>query len=99
MSLNSVGNAIDSLMPQTITQGVNGSYLERTLFLAPTLTAQHFIVVDEDNTECGRPLCAIRQLGNLSGYIKCGEVTVNYPCFIGEKQKILQFLLSGFFME
>lgn len=99
MSLNSVGNAIDSLMPQTITQGVNGSYLERTLFLSPTLTAQHFIVVDEDNTECGRPLCAVRTLGNLSGYIKCGEATIDYPCFISEKQKILQFLHSGFFME
>lgn len=99
MNLPTIGNAISSLMPQPVTQGVNGSYNFRSIFLMPVLNVQHFVVVDEDNTECGRPLCAVRQISTLSGYVKCGEATVDYPCFSTEKETILRYLHSGFFME
>ena len=99
MQIPTIGNAIDHLMPQPITQGVNGSFLERTALLSPTLTAQHFIVVDDDNTECGRPLCSPVLLSTLTGYVKCGEATVDYPCFSSEKEIILNNLHRGMFLE
>ena len=97
MSLGSVSSAIDSLMPQVRTQGVSGSFLQN--IMPPMLTAQHFVVTDENNPEVGRPLCAERQINTLSGFIKCGEVSIDYPCFASEKQKIHNYLMTGFFYE
>ena len=97
MSLGSINNAIDSLMPQTRTEGVSGSFLQN--IMPPMLTAQHFVVTDENNTEVGRPLCASRQISTLSGFIKCGEVSIDYPCFASEKQRVHSYLMSGFFYE
>lgn len=97
LSLNSISSAIDALMPQSRTEGVSGSFVQYVL--PPVLTAQHFVVTDEDNTEMGRPLCEVKQINTLSGYIKCGEATVDYPCFLSEKRAIYKYLLNGFFWE
>ena len=67
--------------------------------IPPRLTAIHIAVVDEDNTELGKPLCEVRQISTLSGYIKCGEATVDFACFETEKKAILDYMLTGFFME
>lgn len=99
LNMPTIGNAVENLMSQPITQGVNGSYLAITSLLPPVLTAQHFVVVDEDNDECGRPLCAVRSISTLSGFVKCCEATVDYACFESEKEAILNYLHSGFFME
>lgn len=97
LSLNSVGNAIDSLMPQMRTEGVSGSFVQN--ILPPILTAQHFIITDEDNTELGRPLCEVKRIDTLSGFIKCGEATIDYPCFLSEKKQIHSYMRTGFFYE
>lgn len=97
MAIPSAGNALEALMPQERIAGVSGSFLQNVL--EPTLTAQHFNVVDEDNTEIGRPLCAVRIINTLSGFVKCGEATVDYPCFATEKSKILDYMTHGFFWE
>ena len=94
---SAIGNTINSLMPQVETQGVNGSFLSTAM--SPVLTAQHFIVADEDNDEFGRPLCAIRTLGNLTGFVKCKDAHVDFSCYKEEKSRILNYLLTGFFME
>lgn len=97
MSIPSAGNALDALMPQERVAGVSGSFLQN--ILEPTLTAQHFNVVDEDNTEIGRPLCEVRVISTLSGFIKCGEASVDYPCFATEKTRILNYMTQGFYWE
>jgi hypothetical protein len=97
LSLNSIGNALDSLMPQARTEGVSGSFVQ--FVLSPILTAQHFVVTDEDNAELGRPLCEVKRIDTLSGFIKCGEATVDYPCFLSEKKEVYNYLRQGFFYE
>lgn len=90
-------NAITSLAPQVRGVGLNGS---RTLiYIPPVLSMQFMPLVDEDNEELGRPLREKRVINTLSGFVKCFEVTVDYPCYISEKEKILAYLLSGFFYE
>ena len=96
-SFDAVGNAIDSLMPQVETQGVSGSFLSTVM--PPFLTAQHFVVTDEDNAEFGRPLCAIKTLSTLSGFVKCKDAHVDFPCYKDEKSRILNYMTTGFFME
>ena len=90
-------NAITSLAPQVRGCGVNGSRLLTKL--RPVMSIQYMPLVDEDNTEMGRPLRQIRTINTLSGFIKCYEVTVDYPCYDDEKDKILAYLTSGFFYE
>lgn len=97
MEIPSAGNAISALMPQERVAGVTGSFLQT--ILPPKLTVHHFNIISEDNTEIGRPLCEVRIINTLSGFIKCGEATVDYPCFSSEKMRILSYLKAGFFWE
>ena len=57
------------------------------------------MLVDEDNTDKGRPLCKVRTLGSLSGYIVCNEAHADFPAYDGERQQVEGYLNSGFFYE
>lgn len=96
-SYSAIGSAIDSLMPQVESQGVSGSFLATVM--PPQLTAQFFVVTDEDNTEFGRPLCAIRTINTIPGFIKCRDAHVDFSCYKDEKTRILNYMTSGFFWE
>lgn len=96
-TVSHVGNAVMSLQPQVRTSGSNGSSM--WAFLYPRIWGEFSLLVDEDNTEMGRPLREKRVINTLSGYVKCFEVTVDYPCYDTEKDVILNYLLSGFFWE
>lgn len=96
-SFDSIGNAINAMMPQVESQGVSGSFLATVM--PPQLTAQHFILPDEDNAEFGRPLYKIRTLNTLTGFVKCKDAHVDFACYEDEKNRILNHLLSGFYME
>lgn len=96
-SFNAIGSAIDSLMPQVESQGVSGSFLATVM--PSLLTAQYFVVADEDNTEFGRPLCAIRRIGDIPGFIKCRDAHVDFSCYKDEKTRILNYMITGFFWE
>ena len=95
--ISHAANAITSLAPQVRGCGVNGSRLLTKL--RPVMSIQYMPLVDEDNTEMGRPLRKIRTINTLSGFVKCFEVTVDYACYDDEKDKILSYLMSGFFYE
>ena len=101
MALQSVGNTIEAQMPQAISQGVDGSFtaFERLTGTFPSIIAKCVSIVDEDNTELGRPLCEVKKISTLSGYIKCGEVTVDYYAFDDELTQIHNQLIRGFFWE
>ncbi len=90
-------NAITSLAPQVRGTGTNGSRLLTKI--RPMISIQWMPLVDEDNTELGRPLREIRTINTLSGYIKCFEVTVDFPCYDMEKETIHEMLKGGFFYE
>ena len=92
-----VANAIGALAPQVRTTGVDGSKL--FTIIPPIIRYQFMPLMDEDNEELGRPLRAKRVINTLSGYVKCFEVTVDYPCFDSEKEQIHSYLMDGFFWE
>lgn len=96
-AVSGIGDAVDAMMPQVERHGVSGSFLSTAI--PPQLTAQYSIVVDEDNTEFGKPLCEIRQISTQAGYVKCKDAHVDFSCYEGEKQKILNYMISGFFWE
>ena len=94
---NGLDNAIRNSMPQMITSGQNGS------FLAPAnethVVEQFYQIVDEDIHHRGRPLCELRRIDTLSGYILCAEGDMDIDCFDSERAEIVRFLTTGFFWE
>lgn len=95
--LAGVGNAIQSLQARCSTIGTTGAY--GTLIGDFRLDHQFFRPVADDNTHNGRPLCAKRQISNLSGYIlvQDGDVSINGTS--SEDAEIRQYLETGFYYE
>lgn len=90
-------NTLQSAMPQVETGGANGS------FLAPatrTCLLEHFYkIVDEDIEHRGRPLCELRQINTLSGFILCADGELDLNCLDNERAEINRYLTTGFFWE
>lgn len=98
MNLASIGSSIangDSTFVRSA--GLEGSYVQD--IIPPVLTVQQAYIVDDNEDEIGRPLCQVKTLGDVYGYNKCGEVTIDYACTLQEKQMITHYLQDGFFME
>ena len=92
-----VESAIATQMPQVSTSGSNGSF--NTFIDEPALVVEHYRIADEDNADLGRPLMAPRTLSTIPGYIKCAEGHFAGACFENEREKIDNYLVSGFFYE
>ena len=92
-----IQTALASQAPKVSSSGANGSFLN--FALEPNLVTEHTLLVDEDNTELGRPLMSTRTISNLYGYIKCAEAHFSGSCFDSERDAINNFMVSGFFYE
>lgn len=92
-----VGNAVESLMPRAQTIGTTGSFVSnRGEF---RLDHQFFRPVPDDNTHNGRPLCQVRQLNTLSGYMLIQDGDVQIAGTASEDSKIRNYLETGFYYE
>ena len=102
-SLNPIGiaggvlNALESSMPKVSTQGVNGSF--SMTIPDPSLICEFKHLVNENQTEYGRPLMDTRTINTLVGFIQCGESDHAFSSLSGENDQINQYLISGFFYE
>lgn len=96
-SASGIYNTLQSAMPQVETSGQNGS------FLAPVnnthVIEQFYKIVDEDIAHRGRPLCELRQLNTLTGFILCAEGEIDISCYDNERKEIVRYLTQGFFWE
>jgi hypothetical protein len=96
-ALSSLVSAVQSQMPKVSTLGSNGSYIEVLQY--SVLTVEFLQLVNEDNTEFGRPLCQVKTISTLSGYIRCAEDDHAFSATKTETDEINRFLKSGFFYE
>lgn len=96
-AVNGIGNAVNALMPRANTIGTTGAF--GTLRGDFKLDAQFFTPIEDDNTHNGRPLCKMRTLNTLSGYmiIQDGDVTIAGTS--AEDQAIRNYLEGGFYYE
>lgn len=92
-----VQSALASAFPSVSSSGSNGSVLSAFQKLVGVI--EFTKVVDGDNTNFGRPLMSTRTINTLSGYIKCSEAHFEGPCLESEKEKILSYMLNGFYYE
>ena len=95
--ISGIANAIDSQMPKVSTMGSNGSWITQTT--TPVLVSEFAYLVDNDNAEMGRPLCQIRQINSLSGFIKTVQADHEFNCTATERNMINTYMKNGFFYE
>ena len=96
-SLSGIGNAVKSAMPRANTIGTTGGFASAMGTFR--LDHQFFRPIADDNTHNGRPLCAMRTLNTLSGYmiIQDGDVAINGTS--AEDAQVRQYLETGFYYE
>lgn len=63
------------------------------------LKQKYYQIVDENNTELGRPLCQVKQINTLSGFILCSGADVQITGTQEEAIKVNQYMNTGFFYE
>lgn len=88
---------LESQKANVKTSGSNGGYVDLTMDnkLYGTFTN----LVAEDNTNHGRPLMAMRRLGNLSGYMVVQDGDVPLDSTQTEAQEVKRYLENGFYFE
>ena len=92
-----MGNYLKAKAPQLLTAGSNGSLL--ALAQNNYLCETFYIAVDDDNAQIGKPLCKVRTLNTVPGYIVVMNPDVSLACFEVERTLITEFLSTGFFYE
>ena len=83
--------------PTISTSGSNGAldFLEYPIVLYSRFT----LVTADDNAQHGKPLCAVRTISNLSGFIMCLKPDLDTPASRTEKEAIMSFMEGGFYYE
>jgi len=95
-----MANALYNKYPQVHSIGNNGSLMnffdtDWGLYLS----YKYYHVVDEDLSEFGRPLCKVKQINTLSGYILCTNAECHISGTLDESSKINGYLNGGFYYE
>lgn len=92
-----IASAVEAAMPQVQSQGANGS---KVAFLqTANIVSQFRQLVPEDNAQIGRPLCDVKTINTLSGYILCEEADLDFAGSASEKEQVISYMNSGFYYE
>lgn len=83
--------------PQVQSAGQSGSI--SSYDYVPHIRAQFFIPVNEDNSDFGRPLCSIRTVEDLPGFLLVGHPEISIAATSGEIDQILAYMSGGFYYE
>ena len=94
---NGIANAVRAMQPRGSSVGGAGSFAH--LKNRARLYHQFMIPVDEDNDHCGRPLCQIRQISTLPGYLLVKDAELDLAGFTEEAAEIRDIMEAGFFYE
>lgn len=91
-----ISNA-SNLYPQCQTFGTNSSGADNDIYW--TLVGEFHNAVDNDNTHRGRPLCQVKTISTLSGYILVADADIAVPGTAEENEKIKAYMNGGFYYE
>lgn len=96
--ISNIANTVTSAMPQISTVGSVGS-IAAYAYNQAEIELRFYNIIDEDLTTIGRPLCQVKQISSLSGYIKCENVDIDTVGTSSEKRQIIDFMEGGFYYE
>lgn len=96
-AVGSIGSAVESMMPRAQTVGTTGSFVSNRGDFR--LDYQFMRPVDDDNTHNGRPLCQMKTISTLSGYVLVQDGDVAITGTSAEDAAVRNYLESGFYYE
>lgn len=96
-TISAIGDVIQNPVGQLQTSGSNGSLAQYCTH--PYFVQKWRIVSDDDNAQKGRPLCQVKTLNTIPGFIMVDSPDVQLACMESERQQIIAFLASGFYYE
>lgn len=94
--LSAIVNAAELSQPVPSTIGSNGTMSFNNNF---ALMADFKDIADEDLTTIGRPLCKVKTISTLSGYILCEKADLDTSASPTEKESIINAMNTGFYYE
>lgn len=97
IAMDSIGDAIQNPIGQLSTSGQSGSFA--AVMPWPYIVEKFKIIADDDVPQKGKPLCKVRTISSLSGFIMVDSPDVSINCSATERQQIASFMASGFFYE
>lgn len=90
-------NHLSASQPIMQTSGSNGN---RTVYVIPGyFFTYHRLLVNEDLSHRGRPLCQVKTINTLSGFIMCADAHAEITCMDEEKTAIIEYMNTGFYYE
>ena len=94
----SIGNAVMASAPSGYASGTSGggAGLQGGQVVLYKRLLDH---TDLDPTEIGKPLCEMKTLSTLSGYIQCRDGDISAPGTASELAQLESYLTGGFFYE
>ena len=95
---SSIASAVKNAPPQIESVGAVGSVAAYYLNV-PVIDSIFYKLVDEDLPQIGRPLCAVRTISTLSGYIECENADLTFAGSPIEKDDIVSYMNGGFYYE
>lgn len=96
-TVGEIGNAVASKIPSATVRGHNGGI--DGLRGLPTMQYEWKILVDEDNARLGRPLCEVRTINTLSGYIIVSNGNIDLASTQTERAQVKNYMEGGFYYE
>lgn len=97
MVASGIQTAIHNMTPQVTTSGKFAS--TSTMGGQPRLIVTHWLYADDDLDGQGRPLCQIRLISDIPGYIRGYADEVAVPCYASELGEIRAAIAGGFYYE
>lgn len=98
IATNAIGGATESRLPQTNKINSQGALINYRL--VSRLKAEYTMLTPDDLAGKGRPLCQVRQISSLSGFIiaDSGELSVS-GAMLEELNELRDEIAGGFFYE
>ena len=91
-----IGDYLQSKFPIISSLGSNGN---TAFFDQFSIIAEFTEIVDEDLADRGRPLCQVKTISSLSGYMECINPDPQIACSESELSEIIGYMTRGFFYE
>ena len=96
---NAISNIASSVMAGRATVELMGQQGSFSLYELQTLTlsGRFLPMANEDFYHRGRPLCQVKTINTLHGFILCSDADVNVQCTDREKSAIEAYMNGGFY--
>ena len=99
-AVSAIASAVEQSAPTVQTGGGTGSFSDICKFGGECrITGKFYDVADEDVAQLGRPLCQVKTINTLSGYILCAHGDIQTTATAEEQRMIKDYMETGFFYE